>query len=188
MKSAVASTSLLWLASLGGATAFVVLPPSRAGSSFAHGSTGAVASPTRTAAASSGLSMLVEPKGKDSFKEIEDELEGDPLRKTVGKMTPGVAKAVLTGVIPIASAVGYLAMPSSRVAVSAIGAVASGIGGGLARKKLVQARREAAPAQVARLLDSKGVGNITPEDIREALSSFGLEGEEAEDILIQVFL
>lgn len=40
--------------------------------------------------------------------------------------------------------------------------------------------------QVARLLDSKGVGNITPEDIREALSSFGLEGEEAEDILIQV--
>lgn len=30
------------------------------------------------------------------------------------------------------------------------GAVASGIGGGLARKKLVQARREAAPAQVCR--------------------------------------
>lgn len=44
MKTAVASTSLLWLASLGGATAFVVLPPSKAGSSFAHGSAGAVAS------------------------------------------------------------------------------------------------------------------------------------------------
>lgn len=36
--------------------------------------------------------MLVEPKGKDSFKEIEREVEGDRLKKTVGNMTPGMAK------------------------------------------------------------------------------------------------
>lgn len=40
--------------------------------------------------------------------------------------------------------------------------------------------------QVAGLLDAKGVGNITPLEIMESLGSFGLEGEEAEDILIQV--
>lgn len=39
-----------------------------------------------------GLSMLVEPKGKDSFKEIEKEIESDPIKKSVSKMTPGVAK------------------------------------------------------------------------------------------------
>lgn len=36
--------------------------------------------------------MLVEPKGPDSFKEIEQEVEGDPIKKTLGNMTPGVAK------------------------------------------------------------------------------------------------
>lgn len=36
--------------------------------------------------------MLVEPKGEDSFKQIEDEVEGDPLKKTAGNMTPAVAK------------------------------------------------------------------------------------------------
>lgn len=39
---------------------------------------------------------------------------------------------------------------------------------------------------MAGLLDAKGVGNITPQEIMESLGSFGLEGEEAEDILIQV--
>ncbi|CBJ30096.1 IAP100 protein [Ectocarpus siliculosus] len=130
--------------------------------------------------------MLVEPMGKDSFKQIEEEVDSDPIKKSVSKMTPGVAKAVLTGVIPIASAVGYLAMPGG-VAVSAIGAVASGVGGNLARKKLKQARQDSAPAQVAGLLDAKGVGNITPLEIMESLGSFGLEGEAAEDILIQIF-
>ena len=37
-------------------------------------------------------SMLVEPKGRDSFKEIEEEMEGDPIKKSVGRMKPGVAK------------------------------------------------------------------------------------------------
>lgn len=39
-----------------------------------------------------GLSMLVEPKGKDSFKEIGKEVESDPIKKSVSKMTPGMAK------------------------------------------------------------------------------------------------
>lgn len=36
------------------------------------------------------------------------------------------------------------------------------------------------------MLKAKGVGNITPQEIMEALSNFGLQGEDAEDILIQV--
>lgn len=36
--------------------------------------------------------MLVEPKGKDSFREIGEEVESDPIKKSVSKMTPGVAK------------------------------------------------------------------------------------------------
>ncbi|CAM9954360.1 unnamed protein product, partial [Choristocarpus tenellus] len=35
--------------------------------------------------------MLVEPKGEDSFKQIEEEVDADRLRATVGKMTPTVA-------------------------------------------------------------------------------------------------
>lgn len=38
------------------------------------------------------------------------------------------------------------------------------------------------------MLEAKGVGNITPQEITEVLSNFGLEGEEAEDVLIQVRL
>ncbi|CAN0473646.1 unnamed protein product [Ascophyllum nodosum] len=192
MKAAAACNKLAWLTCLGFSKAFL-LPPSRG----VGGTTGTF---TRVLAVSSSRprsrpslvagsvpSMLVEPKGRDSFKEIEEEMEGDPIKKSVGRMKPGVAKAVLTAVIPVASAVGYVAMPSSKVAVSAIGAVATGIGGGFARKKLVQARREAAPAQVARLLESKGVGNVTPQELMRELASFGLVGEEAEDVLIQIF-
>ena len=40
--------------------------------------------------------------------------------------------------------------------------------------------------QVARLLESKGVGNVTPQELMRELASFGLVGEEAEDVLIQV--
>lgn len=39
--------------------------------------------------------------------------------------------------------------------------------------------------QVARLLESKGVGNVTPEELMGELANFGLEGEEAEDVLLQ---
>lgn len=42
--------------------------------------------------------------------------------------------------------------------------------------------------QVARLLETKGVGNITPVELKETLGSFGLEGEDAEDILVEVVL
>lgn len=42
--------------------------------------------------------------------------------------------------------------------------------------------------KVASMLDAKGVGNITPQEIMEALSSFGMEGEAAEDVLIEVCL
>ncbi|CAM9178612.1 unnamed protein product [Pylaiella littoralis] len=193
MKKAVACTSLVWLASLGGSLAFVAVPPSaKPRSSFAGGAAvarmGAMSragAPARPAAVAR-LNMLVEPAGKDSFQEIEKEMESDPIKKSVSKMTPGTAKAVLTGVIPIASAVGYLAMPGG-IAVSAIGAVASGVGGSLARKKLQQARIDSAPAQVAKMLKAKGVGNITPQEIMEALSNFGLQGEAAEDVLIQIF-
>lgn len=49
--------------------------------------------PLRMSTASKrGFSMLVEPRGQDSFKEIEEEIDGDALRKSVGKMKPGVAK------------------------------------------------------------------------------------------------
>ncbi|CAM9350904.1 unnamed protein product, partial [Scytosiphon promiscuus] len=194
MKKAVACTSLVCLASLGGPLAFVAVPPPTAAprSSFAGNGRAWVGTQSRSAQMgvrarpAARLSMLVEPKGKDSFKEIGEEVQSDPIKKSVSKMTPGVAKAVLTGVIPVASAVGYLAMPGG-IAVSAIGAVASGVGGNLARKKLKQARRDSAPAQVAGMLEAKGVGNITPQEILEALSNFGLEGEEAEDVLIQIF-
>eukprot|EP00752_Nemacystus_decipiens_P017831 g15987.t1 len=194
MRRAVSCTSLVWLASLGGSLAFVAVPPSarprssfggdgltRAGLSPRLAQMGAPSRPVATC-----LSMLVEPKGKDSFKEIEQEIEADPIKKSVSKMTPGVAKAVLTGVVPVASAVGYLAMPGGA-AVSAIGAVASGVGGNLARKKLKQARLDSAPAKVASMLDAKGVGNITPQEIMAALASFGMEGEAAEDVLIEIF-
>lgn len=30
--------------------------------------------------------------GKDSFKQIEEEVDSDPIKKSVSKMTPGVAK------------------------------------------------------------------------------------------------
>lgn len=46
----------------------------------------------RPARVTAGISMLVGPKGPDSFKEIEKEVDGDPLKRTAGKMTPGVAK------------------------------------------------------------------------------------------------
>lgn len=45
--------------------------------------------------------MLVEPKGADSFKQIEEEVEGDPLKKTAGNMTPAVAKVSLQEIVSI---------------------------------------------------------------------------------------
>lgn len=40
---------------------------------------------------------------------------------------------------------------------------------------------------MARLLQSKGVGNVTPKELQETLGCFGLEGEDAEDVLMQIF-
>ncbi|CAM9692608.1 unnamed protein product, partial [Discosporangium mesarthrocarpum] len=133
------------------------------------------------------LRMLVEPKGEDSFREIEEEVESSPLRATVGKLTPVMAKTIVQVIVPAASVVGYLATPTSKVAISAIGAALSGVGGNWARQKITKARKESAPAQVARTLEEKGMGDTTPEELKEILASYGLEGQAAEDVLVQIY-
>lgn len=55
----------------------------------------------RSLRVAAGPSMLVEPKGKDSFKEISEEVEGDPLKKTIGNMTPSMAKVCIPHSVPI---------------------------------------------------------------------------------------
>lgn len=45
--------------------------------------------------------MLVEPMGKDSFQEIEKEIESDPIKKSVSKMNPGTAKVIRSAMVAL---------------------------------------------------------------------------------------
>ena len=75
------------------------------------------------------MTMYVEPKGSDAFEAIEAEAEQGTLKKVLKRMGPGAARAVTTGLIPAAAAIGFLATPGG-VALSTIGAVVSGLAGG----------------------------------------------------------
>ena len=77
-----------------------------------------------------GLTMYVEPKGSDAFEAIEAEAEQGTLKKVLKRMGPGAASAVTTGLIPAAAAIGFLATPGGA-ALSTIGAVVSGLAGGV---------------------------------------------------------
>eukprot|EP00953_Heterococcus_sp_UTEX-ZZ885_P001875 1527-Heterococcus_DN1.PRE.2 len=130
--------------------------------------------------------MLVDPKGSDSFGELEAEAEGNAIRKALRKLGPSAAKAVSTGLIPAAAALGYLVTPGGR-AVSAVGAAVSGLAGTVARRKMGDEAKATAPAAVAQLLTSKDMKSIRPAEVREVLTSYGLDAEAGDAVLVDIY-
>jgi Chloroplast envelope transporter len=129
---------------------------------------------------------LVDPKGSDSFGELEAEAEGNAIRKALRKLGPSAAKAVSTGLIPAAAALGYLVTPGGR-AVSAVGAAVSGLAGTVARRKMGDEAKATAPAAVAQLLTSKDMKSIRPAEVREVLTSYGLDTEAGDAVLVDIY-
>ncbi|CAM9168786.1 unnamed protein product [Chrysoparadoxa australica] len=162
-------------------TGFIARPSIVCRRSLPHNGACAASRPQHTA-----LSMLVEPSGKDSFQELEADAETNPVRSVLAKTSPQFAGVVFNGLIPVGAAVAALAVPGGRV-VSAVAGAVGGVAGGIARAQLSAQNKATAPAAVGRLLELKGIGEVPPELILAELQGYGVEGAEAEEVLVLVY-
>jgi hypothetical protein len=123
-------------------------------------------SSSSSSSSSSSLNMLLQTSG--GMLELEEWLETSPdhntaLSKTVRK-SPQVWKLASYAAIPASAALGYAGIPSPKVAVSAMGAIATGMVGWVGRNKMTNVLSSSAaarPAIVAKLIQC---GLTNPSD------------------------
>jgi len=110
-----------------------------------------------------------------------------PVRQKIKDLGPAAAKGGSTALVAAAAAVGYVLMPSSRIAVNAVGAAATGALGLVGRKKIDEERREAASTAAAALL-KRGLSAVTADEIASLAPAFGVDKPRYQKQLSELFL
>jgi len=128
------------------------------------------------------LRMVAAKDVYDSYCE-----QAPPLQRSLQSMTPTVAGSALNGVVAAAAAVGYVAMPSSKIAVNAVGGALTGSIGVVARKRLAAKRRESAITAAAAVL-SRGLNTVSPEDLASIAESHDVPRAQFQKQLASLFL
>ncbi|EOD11727.1 hypothetical protein EMIHUDRAFT_459736 [Emiliania huxleyi CCMP1516] len=161
--------------------AFIVLCPAALGA-FAPAS--APASRRAVASAASPLAprMVAAQDVYEAYLQQET-----PVRQKIKDLGPAAAKGGSTALVAAAAAVGYVLMPSSRIAVNAVGAAATGALGLVGRKKIDEERREAASTAAAALL-KRGLSAVTADEIASLAPAFGVDKPRYQKQLSELFL
>jgi len=94
------------------------------------------------------------------------------------KLGTPLGKVVVQGVVVAAAAGGWSIAPSVRPVVKGVFAAAGGGIGWLVRRQLVKTRRKAATGVLAKLLSSKGVGNVKLDEAWQLAKSYGVKESE----------
>jgi len=135
----------------------------------------------------STLNMLVQASG--GMLELEEFLDSDKgVSKTVRK-SPKLWKAARIATIPASLALGYSIVPSSKIAFSAAGAIASSLAGLIGRNKMKDLGGDAAWSAIAQCLVDDGISNAqaTAGKILEIKDEFAVHPDDFTWICLNIY-
>ncbi len=124
----------------------------------------------------------------DASKVFDDYCDkAPPAHLTIEKAGPAATQGAMSAVVAVAGAVGFIATPSRRIPVNAIGgALSSGLGL-LARSRIKKERREAAATAVAARLRA-GLASTTPEELASLAESYDVPRAQFQKQLAELYL
>lgn len=120
--------------------------------------------------------------GDDKFLEAAMDANG-----FAAKLGSPVAKLAVQGLTVAAAAGGWFFAPTVRPVAKGVCAAAAGGVGLFARSRLMKARRRAAMSVLAKVLSSKGVSNVKPEEVQGFASSYGVPEKEFNAQLAELY-